>query len=130
MTLYIVGLRYKTRSHALTIEAEDALIAALKAKHVVQMKISAAAIILFCSVATSFAGDFAPITNNKIAQISCSNNRQIQFDICTRLRGNPLPPPTVGTQQVAPPTVILPHGPNCEADRDFCLQRCSLNPRG
>ena len=33
MTLYIVGLRYKTRSHALTIEAEDALIAALKAKH-------------------------------------------------------------------------------------------------
>ena len=28
MTLYIVGLRYKTRSHALTIEAEDALIAA------------------------------------------------------------------------------------------------------
>ena len=33
MTLYIVGLRYKTRSHALTIEAEDALIAALKVKH-------------------------------------------------------------------------------------------------
>ena len=33
MTLYIVGLRCKTRSHALTIEAEDALIAALKAKH-------------------------------------------------------------------------------------------------
>jgi hypothetical protein len=33
MTLYIVGLRYKTRSQALTIEAEDALIAALKAKH-------------------------------------------------------------------------------------------------
>ena len=27
MTLYIVGLRYKTRSQALTIEAEDALIA-------------------------------------------------------------------------------------------------------
>ena len=33
MTLYIVGLSYKTRSHALTIEAEDALIAALKVKH-------------------------------------------------------------------------------------------------
>ena len=33
MTLYIVGLRYKTRTHALTIEAEDALNAALKAKH-------------------------------------------------------------------------------------------------
>ena len=33
MTLYIVGLSYKTRSHALTIEAEDTLIVALKAKH-------------------------------------------------------------------------------------------------
>ena len=33
MTLYIVGLKYKTRSHALTIEAEDALIAAHKVKH-------------------------------------------------------------------------------------------------
>ena len=33
MTLYIVGLRYKTRSHALTIEAEDALIAALKGRN-------------------------------------------------------------------------------------------------
>jgi len=32
MTLYIVGFRHKTRSQALTIEAEDALIAALKAK--------------------------------------------------------------------------------------------------
>jgi len=33
MTLYIVGLRYKTRSHTLTIEVEDASIAALKVKH-------------------------------------------------------------------------------------------------
>jgi hypothetical protein len=33
MTSYIVGLRYNTRSKALTIEAEDALIAALRAKH-------------------------------------------------------------------------------------------------
>jgi hypothetical protein len=32
MTSYIVGLRHKTRSKVLTIEAEDALIAALKAK--------------------------------------------------------------------------------------------------
>jgi hypothetical protein len=30
---YTVGLRLKTRSEVLTIEAEDALIAALKAKH-------------------------------------------------------------------------------------------------
>jgi hypothetical protein len=33
MTSYIVGLRHKTRSKVLTIEAEDALIAALRAKH-------------------------------------------------------------------------------------------------
>ena len=33
MTLYIVGLRHKARSKALTIDAEDALIAALRAKH-------------------------------------------------------------------------------------------------
>ncbi len=32
MTTYIVGLRYRTRSKALTIEAEDALLAALRAK--------------------------------------------------------------------------------------------------
>ncbi len=33
MTSYIVGLRHKTRAKAITIEAEDALIAALRAKH-------------------------------------------------------------------------------------------------
>jgi len=33
MTQYIVGLTHKTRSQALIIEAEDALIAALNAKH-------------------------------------------------------------------------------------------------
>ena len=33
MTSYIVGLKQKMRSNALTIEAEDALIAALRAKH-------------------------------------------------------------------------------------------------
>jgi hypothetical protein len=33
MTEYTVGLRLGDRSQALTIEAEDALIAALKAKH-------------------------------------------------------------------------------------------------
>ena len=33
MTSYIVGLRHKARSKVLTIEAEDALIAVLRAKH-------------------------------------------------------------------------------------------------
>ncbi len=32
-TEYIIGLRFATRSEVLTIEAEDALIAALKVKH-------------------------------------------------------------------------------------------------
>jgi len=95
-----------------------------------RMKLSVAAIILFCSIATSFAGNLALISKNKIAQNSCAVNCQIQFDICTRLRGTAPPPPTVGTQQVSPPTVTLPHGPQCEADRDFCTTRCTLNPRG
>ena len=33
MTTFIVGLRHRTRSKVLTIEAEDALLAALKAKY-------------------------------------------------------------------------------------------------
>jgi hypothetical protein len=33
MTEYVVGVRHGKRSEVLTIEAEDALIAALKAKH-------------------------------------------------------------------------------------------------
>jgi len=33
MTEYTVGLRFGNRSQALTVEAEDALIAALKVKH-------------------------------------------------------------------------------------------------
>jgi hypothetical protein len=33
MTSYIVGLRQNTHSKAVTIDAEDALIAALRAKH-------------------------------------------------------------------------------------------------
>lgn len=33
MSRYIVGLRQRTRSKALTVEGEDALVAALRAKH-------------------------------------------------------------------------------------------------
>lgn len=33
MITYTVGLRLRTRSRALSVEAEDALLAALKAKH-------------------------------------------------------------------------------------------------
>src|SRR6187401_239560 len=99
----------------------------------VQMKLSAAAIILFCSIATSFAGNFAPISKNKITQNSCLVNCQIQVDLCTRLRrssSQSVLTPTPGTQQVAPPTVGVPLGPNCETDQDFYSNRCALNPRG
>ncbi len=94
------------------------------------MKLSAAAIILFCSIATSFAGNFAPISKNKIVQNVCSTNCLSAFDVCVRLRGTGTPPPTVGTQQVAPPTIPLVIGPNCELDRDICLKACATNPRG
>jgi hypothetical protein len=94
------------------------------------MKLSAAAIILFCSIATSFAGNFTPIPKNKIVQNACLNNCQIQFDLCVRLRGTATRPPTVGTQQVAPPPIPPINSPNCEFDRDFCLRKCALNPNG
>jgi hypothetical protein len=94
------------------------------------MKLSVAAIILFCSMATSFAGNFALISKKEIAQNSCLNNCQLQFNLCTRLRAPPPPPPPiVGTQQVAP-TAPLVVGPNCEMDQDVCLRRCALNPQG
>jgi hypothetical protein len=76
----------------------------------------------------SVAGNFAAISKNKVAQNSCAVNCQIQYDVCTRLRGTGTPSPTVGTQQVGPPIVGLPHGPQCESDRDFCTMRCTLNP--
>jgi hypothetical protein len=87
------------------------------------MKLTPAVIILFCSIATNFAG-------NEIAQNSCAVNCQIQFDICARLRGTGTPSSTIGTQQVAPPTSGAGFGPVCESDRDFCLRACALNPRG
>ena len=94
------------------------------------MKLSAAAIILFCSIATSFAGNLTPISKNKIVQNACLNNCQTAFDLCVRMRGTGTLPPTVGTQQVTPTPIPLVTGPNCESDRDFCLRKCTLNPNG
>jgi len=48
------------------------------------MKLSVAAILLFSSIATSFAGNFTPIPKNKIVQ-SCAVNCQNSFDLCARL---------------------------------------------
>ena len=96
----------------------------------VQMNLGVAAIILFSSIATSFAGNFTPIPKNKIVQNACSFNCQNNFDVCVRLRVPPPPPPTAGTQQVGPSTPPLIVGPNCEADRNICLLACQTNPRG
>ena len=93
------------------------------------MKLSVAAIILFSSIATSFAGNFTPIPKNKIVQTGCAVACQSNFDVCVRLRIPPTPPPTVGTQQVAPPAPLVV-GPNCEGELNICLLRCQANPRG
>jgi hypothetical protein len=95
-----------------------------------KMKLSAAAIMLLCSVATSFAGNFTPNPKNKVVQNVCSTNCQNAFELCVRLRGTGTPPPTVGTQQVAPQTAPLVVGSNCEFERDTCQRHCVLNPRG
>ena len=91
------------------------------------MKVVGAPIILFCSVVTSFAGNFAPIPKNKIAQ-SCAVTCQNNFDLCAKLRTPPPPPPTTGTQQTTP-SVPLVVG-NCEGDLKLCLLVCQTNPRG
>jgi hypothetical protein len=94
------------------------------------MKLSAATIILFASIPTSFAGNFTPIPKNKIVQNACFTNCRTAFDLCVRLRGTGAPPPTVGTQQVAPTTAPLVVGANCELDRAYRLRACTSNPRG
>jgi hypothetical protein len=92
------------------------------------MKFSVAAVVLFSSIATSFAGNFTPIPKNKIVQV-CAVNCQTAFDLCVKLSAPPpLPPPTVGTQQTTP-TVPLVVG-NCEGDLKICLLVCQANPRG
>src|SRR5262245_53875430 len=99
------------------------------------MKPSVAAIILFSSIATSFAGNLTPIPKNKIAQTACPDKRQSAFDLCIRLRGTSPSQPIVtpGTTPSTPPIVASPGpgiGPNCEMDRDLCLRSCQVNPRG
>jgi hypothetical protein len=51
------------------------------------MKLTVAAVILFTSVTTSFAGNFTPIPKNKVAQ-SCFATCQIQFQLCLSVCGN------------------------------------------
>ena len=72
-----------------------------------------AATILLSSTVFGFAGDFTPVTQNKMAQNNqgpCISNCQTSFDICARLRVNS------GIAR------------NCESERDFCTQACQLMP--
>ena len=94
------------------------------------MKLSVAKIILFASIPASFAGNFTSISKMKIVQTACSTNCQTAFALCVRLRGTGAPPPTLGTQQVAPTAPPLVVGANCELDQAACLRACATNPRG
>jgi hypothetical protein len=101
------------------------------------MKLNVAAIILFSSVATSFAGNFTPIPKNKVVQNLqlCSAKCQNNFALCVQLRGTQFQPiVTPGTTPSTPPTIsttpALGIGPNCEGDQNLCLLSCQANPRG
>src|SRR5262249_48605529 len=98
------------------------------------MKQSVAAIILFSSIATSFAG--TPIPNNKVVQDvqSCSVKCQNNFTLCVQLRGTQFVPPVApGSTPTTPPAIVARPapgiGPNCEMDQDLCLRSCQVNPR-
>ena len=93
------------------------------------MKLGVAAIILFSSVATGFAGNVTPIPKMKIVQTGCAASCQNNFTVCSKLNAPPPIPPTAGTQQVTPsaPLVI---GPDCAANLNTCLLLCQGQPRG
>jgi hypothetical protein len=77
------------------------------------MKPTVAAIVLLSSTAIGFAANFTPIPKDKIVQTqACLDNCRRAFDLCVRLRGGS----TVGR--------------NCEAEQNFCVMACQLNPRG
>src|SRR5262245_21524546 len=51
------------------------------------MKLALAAVILFCSITTGFAGNFTPIPKNKVAQRR-SANCQFAFLLCLQVCGS------------------------------------------
>jgi hypothetical protein len=102
------------------------------------MNLNVAAIILFSSIATCFAGNFTPVPKSKVVQNiqNCPANCQNNFNLCVRLRGTQFQPiVTPGTTPITPPpTIVAPVqsgiGPNCELDQNFCLRSCQVNPQG
>ena len=93
------------------------------------MKLSVAAITLFSSVATSFAGNVTPIPKMKIAQTGCAAACQNNFNVCVNLNSPPPVPPIAGTQQVTPTAPLL-IGPDCAAYLRICSLLCQGQPRG
>src|SRR5262245_11899256 len=51
------------------------------------MKITVAAVILFTSVTTSFAGNFTPIPKVRVVQAACSAACQLAFQACLQVCG-------------------------------------------
>lgn len=100
------------------------------------MELNVAAIILFSSIATCFAGNFTPIPKNKVVQNSqnCFANCQNNFNLCLSLRGTQLQPIVTSPAPGTPPIVAPARpgiGPNCEGDQTLCLLSCQQsNPRG
>ena len=93
------------------------------------MKLGVAAIVLFSSVATSFAGNVTPIPKMKIAQTGCAAACQNNFNVCVNLNAPPPVPPIAGTQQVTPSAPLL-IGPDCAAYLKICSLLCQGQPRG
>jgi hypothetical protein len=86
------------------------------------MKLTFAAVILFTSVITSFAGNFTPIPKNKVAQTqSCSANCQFAFLLCLQICGNAC---------VSTALNRLPASRNCDFELEACQRGCLSSRSG
>jgi hypothetical protein len=85
------------------------------------LRSSAAAIIFLSSFTISFAGNFAPIQKNKIAQGGCALSCQTLFNQCIQL---------CGSSCVSTSTNRLPVSRNCDVEQALCLQGCRGVPGG
>jgi hypothetical protein len=85
------------------------------------MKLTVAAVmLLFTSVTTSFAGNFTPISKNKVAQ-SCFATCQIQFQLCLSVCGNAC---------VSTALNRLPASRNCDFELEACQRGCLSSRSG
>ena len=85
------------------------------------MKITVAAVILFTSVATSFAGNFTPIPKNRVAQAACSAACQLAFQACLQVCGS-------GCQSLRADRPRITR--NCDFELDACQRGCLTSKSG